>query len=126
MYKVEIIKKVQKTRLSVDLLVGWTLQLSYFASISERQEMDAIEHLASYLGNEGLSPLILGKLDDFFIFLGTNHNIKGLLSYVIKAYLELPRKSPKEFKKNLDQIKLRARAPPIIPMASSSINTAFN
>ncbi len=113
-----IIKEVHETHLLVGNLVDWTQQkLKNIACISERQEIDAIEHLVSYIGNEALSPLILGKLDDFFLFLGTNHNIKGLLSFVIKAYLELPRKSPKEFKKILDQVKLRAQASPTIPMA---------
>ncbi len=108
-------KKVEKTRLLVENLHEWAHQLSYFVCVSERQEIDTFEQIASFLGNKALSPLILGKLDDFFIFLGTNHNIKGLLSFVIKAYLELPRKSPKEFKKTLDQVKLKAQLPPVVP-----------
>ncbi len=95
----------QETGLLVNGLAEWTGQLSYFVCVSERQEIDAIEHVLSYLGNEAISPFILGKLDDFFIFLGKNHHIKGILSFVIKAYLELPRKSMKDFKKILDQVK---------------------
>jgi hypothetical protein len=110
-----IMKKVQKTQLLVENLIEWSHQLSYFVCVSERHEIDAFEHLASFLGNKGISPLILGKLDDFFIFLGTNHNIKGLLSFVVKAYLELPRKSPKEFKKILDNVKLRIQPLPVVP-----------
>jgi hypothetical protein len=110
-----ITKKALKTQQLVENLVEWTHQLSYFVCVSERQEIDAFEHFAAFLGNQGLSPLILGKLDDFFIFLGTNHNIKGLLSFVIKAYLELPKKSPKEVKKILDKVMLRAQELPVIP-----------
>ena len=109
-----IIKKVHKTQLRIENLVDWADRLSYFVCLSERQEIDAFEHLASFLGNKGLSPLILSKLDDFFIFLN-HHNIKGFLSFIVKAYLELPRKSPKEFKKILDKMKLKDHPPSMTP-----------
>ena len=96
----------------VKALAEWTNNLNYFVCIPENQQMDALKQVLSRFAEDGLSPLILRKLDDFFLFLGKNHNVKGMLSFIIKAYLELPQKNPKDFKKIIDKAKSNSLPPP--------------
>ncbi len=110
-----IAQESKELRKEITDLAEWTHRLNYFVCISENQQMDALKEVLSRFAEDGLSPLILKKLDDFFLFLGKNHNVKGMLSFIIKAYLERPNITPKEFKKILDRAKSNSRPPSPVP-----------
>jgi len=102
----------QETEKHVIALSEWAVKLRYFPCSTEAKEISFIKEFLLRFAEEGLSPLILKQLDAFFLFLGKNHNIKGLLWYVIKSYLELPVKSPQEFKRVIDNVRLKLEASP--------------
>ena len=104
---IEIDKKAQSAVKLTDALVSWTRELNYFDCKSDKVEIDPFSPVINYFGKETLPKLILRKIDNFVLFLGKNHHIKGILSFVIKAYLELPRRPPKEFKKIVDEVRQR-------------------
>ncbi|HEX4840279.1 MAG TPA: hypothetical protein VFU89_07560 [Rhabdochlamydiaceae bacterium] len=103
----KITKKAKSAVKLTNALVGWTGKLNYFDCKSDKVEIDPFSPAINYLAKEKLPRLILGKIDDFVLFLGKNHHIKGILSFVIKAYLELPRSPPKEFKKIVYEVRQR-------------------
>lgn len=103
----KITKKAKSAVKLTDALVSWTRELNYFDCKPNKAEIDILSPVINYFGKEKLPDLILGKIDDFALFLGKNHHIKGILSFVIKAYLELPRKPPKEFKRTVDEVRQR-------------------
>jgi len=106
----EIQKKYEKIQEKVNALAGWAgKDLKCFTCKAEVEQLDAFKELLSQYGGSiqgGLSPLILKQLDAFFLFLGKNHNIKGLLWYVLKACLEISI-SPEEFEKVVGPVKAK-------------------
>ncbi len=108
----KLLKQIQDERQQaaqhVAALAEWATTLTYFDCKVEASDINLAQQIfAQYAGSipGGLSPLILKQLDAFFQFLGKDHNIKGLLWYVIKAYLETPPKPPQEFEKILSQVR---------------------
>jgi len=88
-------EEYQHTRHLVDNLADWAKSLKHFTCDVERSQHELYQQfLVQYAGKieGGLSTVILGQLDTFFQFLGENHNVKGFLWYVLKAYLEVSRK----------------------------------
>lgn len=117
---VEIQKKYDEIQESVKALADWARQdLKCFECKIEEQQLDAFKTLLAQYGGSiqgGLSPLILNQLDAFFLFLGKNHNIKGLLWYVLKACLEISI-PPEEFEKVIGKTKAKLEKPATPPAA---------
>ncbi|HEX2580000.1 MAG TPA: hypothetical protein VHK67_06345 [Rhabdochlamydiaceae bacterium] len=111
----EITLKAQSSFKLTATLLTWTGNLTYFICVSDKAKINPFQNFITSLGTEALPSLILSKIDDFVFFLGKNHHIKGIFSFIIKAYLELPRRSPKEFKKIIDSIKQRSEDPAAPP-----------
>jgi hypothetical protein len=107
---IEIQKKYEEIREKAQALADWAHKdLNCFACKIEEQQLDAFKQLLAQYGGSiqgGLSPLILNQLDAFFLFLGKNHNIKGLLWYVLKACLEI-HVPPEEFEKVIGKTKAK-------------------
>ncbi len=107
----EIAKEFEQTKESVLTLHNWSKKLTYFTSVSAPPDTQQLQEVViSYLTQKA-PPIIMERLQGFFRALGKNHNIKGVLWYCIKAYLELPEKSPQGIKKILDKVKARLQEP---------------
>jgi hypothetical protein len=107
----EIAEEFQQTRQLIASLNDWAKRLTHFKCVMEEQDIGALQQVLSRLAEDRASPLIFEHLNGFFLALGMNYNIKGILWYCIKAYLELPVKSPKEIKKILDKVKTKLQEP---------------
>jgi hypothetical protein len=95
MEKVE--KEYAEIQKQVRSLADWaTKELKHFTCEVKPDQMSAVKQLLPQLLAQystsiggGLSPLIMNQLDAFFIFIGKDHNILGLLWYVIYASLNI-------------------------------------
>lgn len=104
-------KTVGETEDALKALVAWSEKLHHFICTVPQQKISLIKESFSRYVQGQLPSLILKQLQTFFIFLGKNHNVKGLLWYVVKSYLELPTKSPQKLKEIIDKVKLQLEEP---------------
>jgi hypothetical protein len=124
----KIAKEFEQTKKSVLTLHNWSKKLTYFTSVSAPQETKQLQEVFIHYTKLKAPPIIMERLQGFFRALGKNHNVKAILWYCTKAYLELPEKSPHGIKKILDKVKAKLHEPvsdPGTPQSTPSYPTDY-
>ncbi|MBS0648360.1 MAG: hypothetical protein JSS10_03940 [Verrucomicrobia bacterium] len=95
-------------------LAGWAAkELTHFTCEVKPDQMSALKQLLPQLLTQyssslsgGISPLIMNQLDAFFVFIGKDHNILGLLWHMIYASLDISVPA-KEFNKVVNSVETK-------------------